>query len=191
MQVSGVDKEGGFIDLSKKSLNDEDKEEKKKWYDKAKVVHLIMKLTADTLKCDLIDIYEAFGWDLYDNYDHAYDALKLCVSDSERVFSKLEITDEQKEALLKNIVKKMAAAPVKLRSCFNLTCTTYEGIEAIRESMLVSKQTMAESKEYEKFKLVYQLIAPPQYKCEVVTLDKNGGTECVIKAVQIIEKEIK
>jgi len=30
------------------------------------------------------------------------------------------------------------------------------------------------------------MIAPPQYKCEVVTLDKNGGTERIEKAVSIV-----
>jgi translation initiation factor 2 subunit 1 len=79
-----------------------------------------MKLTAYTLKCKLIELYEAFGWDLYDIFDHAYDALKLCLSDPERVFSKITITDAQKEAFLFNINKKMAAAPIKLRSRFNL-----------------------------------------------------------------------
>jgi translation initiation factor 2 alpha subunit (eIF-2alpha) len=81
----------------------------------------------------------------------------------------------------------MAKAPIKLRSCFNLLCYTYEGIEAIRESLLEAKrQTVSD-----QFKLVFQMIAPPQYKCEVVTLDKNGGAEHIEKAVAIIQKEIK
>lgn len=35
------------------------------------------------------------------------------------------------------------------------------------------------------------MIAPPKYKCEVVTLDKNGGTERIEKAISIIQAEIK
>ena len=35
------------------------------------------------------------------------------------------------------------------------------------------------------------MIAPPEYKVEVVTLDKNGATERLEKAIEIIEKEIK
>ena len=79
-----------------------------------------MKLTAYTLQCKLVEIYEQFGWDLYDLFDHAYDGLKLCLTDPERVFSKLNISEEQKVELMKNITKKMAAAPIKLRSRFNL-----------------------------------------------------------------------
>ena len=51
-----------------------------------------MKLTAKLLKCKLIDLYEQFGWDLYDNFDHAYYALKLCLSEPELVFKKINIT---------------------------------------------------------------------------------------------------
>ena len=86
-----------------------------------------------------------------------------------------------------NISKKMGAKPIKLRSNFNLKCYTYEGIEAIREALLeTKKQTQSD-----KFSLIFQLIAPPMYKCEVVTMDKNGGAEMIEKAVAIVQSEIK
>lgn len=87
------------------------------------------------------------------------------------VFSKINITEEQKKALLANINKKMAAQPVKIRARFNLQCYTYEGIEAIKDSLLAAK---AQTKS-DQFNLVFQLIAPPEYKVEVVTHDRNGG----------------
>ena len=104
------------------------------------------------------------------------------------MFSKITITEKQKEALLANIHKKLAAQPIKLRSRFNLTCYTYEGIEAIREALLETKRQTADDP---KFKLVIQLISPPQYKCEVVTLDKKGGEAFIEKAVEIVQVEIK
>ena len=94
MQVVGIDNENGngFIDLSKRNMQVSDMEKKKVQFDKAKIVHLIMKLTAKLLKCKLIELYEQFGWDLYDNFDHAYDALKLCLSEPDLVFKKINIT---------------------------------------------------------------------------------------------------
>lgn len=56
------------------------------------------------------------------------------------VLNKLNISDKEREALLANIHKKMAAAPVKLRARFNLQCYTFEGIDAIRESLLEAKE---------------------------------------------------
>ena len=187
MQVIGIDKEGGFIDLSKRTVQLEDVETKKKEFDKAKIVHLIMRLTAYNMRCKLIDLYQAYGWDLYDKFDHAYDAFKLCLTDPDLVFSKINITEEQKSALLASIHKKMAAAPQKLRTTFNLHCYTYGGIEAIKESLLAAKAQTSD----EKFKLVFQMIAPPEYKAEVVSLDKAGATERLEKALEIVQTEIK
>ena len=101
-----------------------------------------MKLTAHQLQVRLEDIYNEFGWDLYDKFEHAYDAFKLILQEPDMVFSKINISDKSKEELVKNIHKKMAATPIKLRSRFNLQCYTYEGIEAIRESLLEAKNAM-------------------------------------------------
>ena len=133
---------------------------------------MILRLTAFTLQCKVIDLYEAFAWDLYDKFEHAYDALRLCLTDPEIVFSKIDITPEQKEALLMNINKKMAAAPTKMRARVNLQCYTYQGIETIRESLLAAKKEVND----DQWKLVIQLIAPPEYKVEVVSLDKHAAS---------------
>jgi len=81
----------------------------------------------------------------------------------------------------------MAAAPVKIRTKFNLHCYTYEGIDAIRESLIEAKKKTSD----DTFKLCFQMIAPPEYKAEVVTRDKNGGTERLEKALEVVQAEIK
>lgn len=109
-----------------------------------------MRLTAHMLKVKLIDLYEKFGWDLYDKFgfDHAYDAFKLCLTDPDVIMGKLNITKPEREALLHNINKKMAAAPVKLRARFNLQCYTFDGIDSIRDSLLEAKAKNSD-KEFE------------------------------------------
>mmetsp|Transcript_14751 Transcript_14751/g.22873 ORF Transcript_14751/g.22873 Transcript_14751/m.22873 type:complete len:203 (-) Transcript_14751:304-912(-) len=163
----------GVVDLSKKTVQKNDIEEKKVEFNKAKVANLILRLTAFSLKCKLIELYEAFGWDLHDEFGNIHDAFKLSLSDPDMVFSKVDITEEQKTELMKNIQKKMSVAPSKIRTLFNLKCYTYEGIEAIRESLLEAKRQTSD----DKFKLIFQLIKPPEYKVEVMTLDKQGGIE--------------
>lgn len=100
-----------------------------------------MRLTANQLNVKLTDLYEKFGWDLYDKFgfDHAFDAFKLCLTEPDMVLGKLNISKPEREALLAHIHKKMAASPVKLRCRFNLKCFTFEGIDAIRESLLEAK----------------------------------------------------
>ena len=123
------------------------------------MVHLIMKLTAVTLNSKVLTCYENFGWDLYEHFDHALDAFKLALTEPDMVFSKVKISDQEKIALLKNITKKLASAPVKMRTKFNLQCYTYEGVEAIKEAMLEAKKQTSD----DQFKLDFSVDAPPLY----------------------------
>jgi translation initiation factor 2 subunit 1 len=77
MMVIRVDYEKRYIDLSKKKVQPEEAAECEKYYKKAKTVHNIFKQTAVKLGVTLKDIYEKFGWDLYDKYVHAYDAFRI------------------------------------------------------------------------------------------------------------------
>ena len=82
----------------------------------------------------------------------------IITSDAPSVFAKLKITEEQKKVLYESIAKKMAPTPVKLRAGFELNCYTSEGIDAIREALMVAKKTVNE----EHFKvdvLIQMLIA--------------------------------
>lgn len=111
------------------------------------MVHNILKQVATKLQCTLLELYEQFGWDLYDMYDHAFDAFRMIMrycclyakqvfSDPEQVFKDLTITEDQKKYLIESISRKMAPAPVKLRTDFEVTCFTHEGIDAIKEALL-------------------------------------------------------
>ena len=81
----------------------------------------------------------------------------------------------------------MAAAPIKIRTKFNLHCYTYEGIDAIRDSMLAAKAKCSD----ENFVINYSIEAPPEYKAEVISLDKNGAIERLNQSLEIIQTEIK
>ena len=187
MQVLHVDQEGGYIDLSKKTLHADDIVEKKKFFKKSQMVHLIMKLTAVTLGTKVQTCYENFGWDIQDHFEHALDAFKLSLTEPDLVFSKLNITEEEKAALIKNITKKLASAPVKMRTKFNLQCYSYEGIEAIKEAMIEAKKQTSD----DEFKLEFSVDAAPLYQAEVVHLDKNTSIERLNKALGILQTEIK
>ena len=60
-------------------------------------------------------------------------------SEPETVFNKLNITEEEKKCLIDNIAKKMAPHPVKIRADFELTCFTYEGVDALRDTLLEAR----------------------------------------------------
>lgn len=79
MMVIRVDRDKRYIDLSKKKVQPEEANTTEKFFKKSKMVHNILKQTAIKLDCKLIDLYEGFGWDLYDKFEHAYDAFRLCM----------------------------------------------------------------------------------------------------------------
>ena len=91
-KVINVDKEGGFIDVSNLDVRGKVAKAKAISFNKATVVDEILTSTARSLSCSPLELYQAFGWDLYDNFDHAYDGFKQCLIDEESVLSKVNIT---------------------------------------------------------------------------------------------------
>lgn len=82
MEVLRVDEEKMFIDLSKKSIKTEAINTANKRLKKSKQVHTIMRQTAIKLQTPVEQLYEQFGWDLYDKcgFEHAYDAFRVAMS---------------------------------------------------------------------------------------------------------------
>ncbi len=114
-----VDKERGFIDLSKKNVVPEEISACELWYNKGKVVHSILRNVAEH------NI-------LYDKCQHAFDAFTLAVTQPDLVFEGLNITDEVRQNLVQNINNRLTPHKVQIRADFVVTCFQYEAIEAIR-----------------------------------------------------------
>ena len=78
--VLRVDREKGYIDLSKRRVSPEDIAKMEDKYNKSKAVHSIMRHVSETCHVRLEELYQQFGWDLYRRFGHAYDAFKLVVT---------------------------------------------------------------------------------------------------------------
>jgi translation initiation factor 2 subunit 1 len=87
------------------------------------------------------------------------------------IFSKLNITEEQKAVLLDTINKKMATNPLKIRVDFTLTCTSFEGVDVIKEALLRAKHAV----NTDGWNVEFKMIAPPNYMCQVITFRKGEG----------------
>ena len=70
---------------------------------------------------------------------------------------------------------------------FSLTCTVYDGVEAIKEALLTAKHEIND----DTWKLEFKMISPPHYKCEVVTHNRNEGEQKLKQALAIIKRVIK
>lgn len=79
VMVIRVDKEKGYIDLSKRRVEPEDVVKCEERYNKAKAVHSVLKYVAETKGMKLETLYQRIGWPLYKKYKHAYDAFKVAL----------------------------------------------------------------------------------------------------------------
>ena len=116
----------------------------------------------------LKDLYEKFGWDCYDRFGHAYEGFKVAMNDQEAFFKDINVSEEEREALLENIGKRLMPSAIKIRTEFELTCFAYEGIETIKKALLAAKAAVVE----DNYDIKFKLIAPPIYNAEILTLDK-------------------
>jgi translation initiation factor 2 subunit 1 len=78
--VLRVDKEKGYIDLSKRRVSAEEIAKCEEKYQKSKAVHSIMRHVAETMHMPLDELYVKFGWKLYRKYGHAYDGFKRAIT---------------------------------------------------------------------------------------------------------------
>jgi translation initiation factor 2 subunit 1 len=157
-------------------------------FNKAKAVHGVLRHLAERRKLYLEDLYEKIGWPLYRKYGHAFDAFKLAISDDKNAgdpFEDIDIPQDMKEELRSYILRRLAPQPMKIRSDIEVSCFTYEGIDAIREALFAG---MALSKENAQIKI--KLIAPPIYVLSTMTLEKEVGIAHLQSAIDVIREKI-
>ena len=80
MEVLRVDKKT-YIDLSKKTLMPDQMDEANQRWKKSKKVHEIMIEVSLKLKTPIEELYEQWGWDMYENcgFEHALDAMRVAM----------------------------------------------------------------------------------------------------------------
>lgn len=183
--VLRVDKEKGYIDLSKRRVAPEEVAKCEERYNKSKAVHSIMRHVAETMQKSLEDLYVQFGWPLYTKFGHAYDAFKIAITDPDSVFKDINIEEDVKQCLVKNIQRRLTPQPVKVRADLEVTCFHYEGIDAIKAALKAGEATGTP-----EFPVNIKLVAPPLYVMVGTYLDKDYGINHLTKAIETIKTEL-
>eukprot|EP01102_Stenamoeba_stenopodia_P010630 TRINITY_DN3227_c0_g1_i1.p1 TRINITY_DN3227_c0_g1~~TRINITY_DN3227_c0_g1_i1.p1 ORF type:complete len:372 (+),score=153.33 TRINITY_DN3227_c0_g1_i1:157-1272(+) len=183
--VLRVDKEKGYIDLSKRRVSPEEISKCEEKYNKSKAVHSIMRHVAEITKTNLEDLYKSFGWPLYKQFGHAYDAFKIAITDA-KVFDSLDINPEVKDVLVKDIRRRLTPQPVKIRADIEVTCFDYEGIDAIKAALIAGQKVGSED-----VPIKIKLVAPPLYVMVTTSLDKDKGIAKLNEAIVAAREEIQ
>lgn len=185
--VLRVDKEKGYIDLSKRRVSAEDITKCEEKYNKSKSVHSILRHVAEKHNIPLEELYKTIGWPLSKKYGHTQDAFKLAITNPEIVFKDIippskEILDD----LLAYISRRLTPQPTKVRADVEVTCFGYEGIDAVKKVL-----KKAESLSTEHVPIKVRLVAAPLYVVTSQCIDKNQGLELLQKAIDVISEEIQ
>lgn len=106
-------------------------------------------------------------------------------SGSENIFDGLDVDADLKHTIIDYIRKKLAQQPTKIRSDIEVTCFTYEGIEAIKQALMAG-----ENHSSIEVPLKIKLIAPPAFVLTTLTQDKDLGIEKMNEAIDIIKTVI-
>ncbi|KAJ3287576.1 hypothetical protein HK104_008535 [Borealophlyctis nickersoniae] len=183
--VLRVDKEKGYIDLSKRRVSAEDVAKCEEKFNKSKAVHSIMRHVAEKLNANLEELYTKYGWPLYRKYGHAYDAFKIAITTPEQVFGDLDMPEEVNRELVANIRRRLTPQPIKIRADIEVTCFAYEGIDAIKAALQAGEACSTEDAQVK-----IKLVAPPLYVMITQSLEKSGGIEVLEKAIAKIEEVI-
>ena len=114
------------------------------------------------------------------------------------------ISPELKDALVKNIERRMTPTPIRVRADIELSCFTYEGavlsyecvgwrsaliagIDAVREALMAGEACSNDDMQIKVALLVHvlvesrqiKLVAPPLYVMMTTSLEKDAGVRLI------------
>ncbi|KAI1478401.1 hypothetical protein K445DRAFT_317725 [Daldinia sp. EC12] len=183
--VLRVDKEKGYIDLSKRRVSPEDIVKCEERYNKSKMVHSIMRHVAEKTQTPIETLYESIAWPLNKKYGHSIDAFKLSITNPD-VWSDITFPSEAVAEELKSYIgKRLTPQPTKVRADIEVTCFEYDGIDAVKAALRT-----AEARNTQDNQVKVRLVSPPLYVLTSTCLDKNVGINRLEEAIVDIRNSI-
>lgn len=184
--VIRVDKEKGYIDLSKRRVAKEDVVKCEERYSKGKHVNSIMRHLAETTGSNLLDLNQKIAWPLNKApYKNTYEAFRMAIADEDKVFGPLNVDPVILSQLMTVVRRKLTPQPIKIRADIEVICYKPEGIDAIRAALIAG-----EAQSTEEVPIKIKLIAPPRYVMLTTSLNKKEGFEVLNKAIEAVRTVI-
>jgi len=190
-----VDKEKGYIDLSKRRVDPEDATAKEESFAKAKAVHGIMRHVAAMNEIEVEELCNKVAWPLYRKYGDAHEALRKHINEEINLWDELDFTqpgqdishvqDKVKADIDVHLRRRLIQQVLRLRAKVEVSCSGYEGIDAVREALMKGLEV---SKEECEIKI--NLVAHPMFVMTCTCRDKVLGNETIEQAMKVIEEAI-
>jgi len=187
--VLRVDREKGYIDLSKRRVSAEDVQKCDERFQRSKAVHSIVRHVSEVQHMDMEELYRMTAWRLYEKFGHAYEAFCAAITDADSIFNEElmpGLNSDLRGAMLDNIAKRLTPTAVKIRADIEVTCFGYEGINAIKGALLKGVELGSE-----ELPIKIKLVAPPLYVMLCSALDKTKGIALLKEAIEIMGDDIR
>jgi len=185
--VLRVDKEKGYIDLSKRRVSTEDMKRCEDRFNKAMQVQQILRLVAEKEGNTLENLYETLGWPLARKYGTAYEGLKKILQNPEEGLAGFNLPEHTQQLLLKILKRRLTSPPKKIRADIEVTCFHYEGIYAIQAALRAGLAAIGDGQPAVKI----TLIASPLFVVVTTSPEEAPGIELVNSVVDAIRVEIE
>jgi translation initiation factor 2 subunit 1 len=193
VSVMSVDEEKGYINLSKKRVEPEDAPPKLEQYAKAKAVHGIMQHVSKSNGIEVEALCRTVSWPLHAKNGSAFDAFKKYIEEDEDVWSEIdfstvgeELAPKIKEEIETHMRRRLIASTLRLQAKCEVSCSEYEGIDAIKEALTEGFKASKEDCEVN-----IKLIAHPTFALSCQCKDKELGVNALNEALKYVEEAIK
>lgn len=188
LEIVRVDTNGGYIDLSKKDLKDDEIKKFQDDYAKSKLFHNIMKSVCLKIgETKLEKLYKSFGWKMYADHKHGFVAIEKISKnreEAEEFLKNYDMDTKTKTALIDVVTIKMTAPSVKLSAEFILKCMTIRGVLDLKECLLVGEKVKTN-----EIELKIKTKTAPMYEISTETVKKNEGIALIKEALNKIKQE--
>jgi len=196
-RVLRADQDKGYIDLSKRRVEPEEAKIKEEEFAKAKAVHGIMRHVANLHKIDPNELSSKVAWPLYKKYGDAHEALRKHINDELKVWDEIRFNEpgedlsdnaeKLKDDIEVSLKRRLIAQALWLRAKVDVSCSGFDGIDAIKEALLAGAQAASR----EECEVKVKLIAHPTFMLNCQCRDKQLGMNILDKAMTEIENIIK
>ena len=194
--VLTIDAERGFIDVSKKHMSQTNVDECYKRFQKSKKARDILKAVCVKTTTCLLKLYETIAWPLAARFGHCLDGF-LAIRDGTFDLTQLSGDDnisslsaDVQSVLEKTIHLKLDLKVEKFRSQIAVNCSTFEGIDAIRDALRAGINFLPGKID---IKLIGGMGASDlrtSYRVETFHVNESEGIRIITEVQNIVEKTI-
>jgi translation initiation factor 2 subunit 1 len=188
--VLRVNEERGYVDLSLRRVNQEQKSNKMNDWRYANKAENLMKYLAEQYKVTLEDLYKQALFPLIDKYGDIRTAFEDIKEEGIEILNKTEnitLSPELKQTLFKIIDENVEIHKVTITAEYEIRSGLGNGIELIKEA-LVSAKKLRRPKGID-IRIFY--IGAPVYRCEIIASDYPSAEKFLEKVTKKIEATLE